>query len=171
MRSLFWLAVVGVLLLALSAAADFVVPQSVIGAGGGTMTGASYVVIGTVGQAAIGVTSGPSNIHEIGFWYQPGWILTGIGDEMFPTEYWLGQGYPNPFNPRAQLRFAVPSRGRVRISLYNVVGREVRVLLDEEMEPGVHMVDVDADGLASGVYFCRMVSGAFAETRKLVLLK
>jgi len=171
MRPLFWLAVVGALLLVSSAAADFVVPQSVIGAGGGTMAGPSNIMTGTVGQAAIGVTSGPSNIHEIGFWYQPGWILTGVGDEMFPTEYWFGQGYPNPFNPRAQLRFAVPSEGRVRVSLYNVAGQEVRILLDEEMEPGFHTIEVDAEGLASGVYFCRMVSGAFAEIRKLVLLK
>jgi hypothetical protein len=171
MKPLFWLAVVGALLLALSAAADFVVSPSVIGSGGGTMTGAGNTVIGTVGQAAIGVTTGPSTIHEIGFWYQPGWIITDVEDETLPTEHWLGHGSPNPFNPVAQLRFAVPSPERVRIALYNIAGQEVRVLVDEEMEPGFHAVAIDGDGLASGVYFCRMVSGRFVDARKLVLLK
>ncbi len=171
MKRLLGLTVAGALMVAFSAAADYSIPQSVVGAGGGEMAGASHSIVATVGQPCIGVTSGPSNIHEIGFWYQPGWILTGIGDEMFPAEYWLGQGYPNPFNPTAQLRFAAPSRGRVRIALYNVAGREVRVLLDEEVDPGFHTVGVDATGLPSGVYFCRMVSGTFIEDRKLVLLK
>ena len=100
----------------------------------------------------------------------PGWILTGV-DDVFPTAFWFGHGYPNPFNPTARVRFAVPSPARVRIALYNIAGREVRVLLDEETEPGYHTVAVDAEGLPSGVYFCRMVSGAFVEDRKLVLLK
>ena len=171
MKRILGLAVVCALLVASTATAAFVMSQSVVGSGGGPAAGANNTAVGTVGQACIGVVSGPSNIHEIGFWYQPGWILTGVGDEAFPTEYRLGQGYPNPFNPRAELRFAVPTRGPVRIALYNVAGQEVRVLVDDEMEPGFHTVAVDGDGLASGVYFCRMASGAFVETRKLVLLK
>jgi hypothetical protein len=171
MKRLLALAVAAAVLIASVATAQYSIPQSVVGAGGGTMAGASNTLVGTVGQPCIGVVSGPSNVHEIGFWYQPGWILTGVGDETLPTAYWLGQGYPNPFNPLAQIRFAVPSAGRVRIALYNVAGREARVLLDEEMEPGYHTVAVDAQGLPSGVYFCRMVSGTFVEDRKLVLLK
>jgi hypothetical protein len=170
-KCLLVLAVAGALVVATPAAAQYSIPQSVVGAGGGAMSGSANQLVGTVGQPAIGVVSGPSNIHEIGFWYQPGWILTGVGDEALPTAFWLGQGYPNPFNPRALIRFAVPSASRVRIALYNVAGREVRVLLDEEMEPGFHIAAIDAHGLPSGVYFCRMVSGSFVDDRKLVLLK
>jgi hypothetical protein len=170
MRGLLALAVVGALLVASPAAASFSIPQDVVASGGGPMTGPANRLVGTVGQAAIGVVSGPSNIHQIGFWYQPGWIMTGV-DDVFPTAFWFGHGYPNPFNPTARIGFAVPSPARVRIALYNIAGREVRVLLDEEMEPGYHTTAVDANGLPSGVYFCRMVSGTFVEDRKLVLLK
>ena len=171
MRRLQKLAVAGALLVASTATAQFVISQGVVGAGGGDMTGAGNTVVGTVGQPCIGVASGPSNINEIGFWYQPGWLITGVGSDLFPTEHWLGHGYPNPFNPTARLRFAVPSVGRVRIALYDVAGREVRVVLDEEIEPGFHTATIDAPGLPSGVYFCRMVSGSFVGDRKLVLLK
>ena len=68
-------------------------------------------------------------------------------------------------------RFAVPKDARVTVKLYNVTGREVRTLADDEFEPGRHTAVLDATGLSSGVYFCRMVSGRFVETRKLVLLK
>jgi hypothetical protein len=171
MRGLLVLAVAGALVVASPAAAQYSIPQSVVGAGGGPMSGASNTLVGTVGQPAIGIVTGPSNIHEIGFWYQPGWILTGVSEEPFPNAFWFGHGYPNPFNPTARVQFAVPSPARVRIALYNIAGREVRVLLDKEMEPGYHTTAVDANGLPSGVYFCRMVSGTFVEDRKLVLLK
>lgn len=171
MKLLIPVAVAGALLMAFTAAAQYSIPQSVIGAGGGSMFGTGNTLVGTVGQAAIGVTSGPSNIHEIGFWYQPGWIMTGVDDEALPTSFWLGRGYPNPFNPRARIRFAVPSPERVRIALYNVAGREVRVLLDETMEPGFHTAAIDGSGLSSGIYFCRMVAGSFIDDQKLVLLK
>jgi len=170
-RRLAWFAVAGALLVASGAAAQYVISESVVGCGGGMSTGPGGSLMGTVGQPAIGVTSGPSNIHEIGFWYLPGWILTGVDEEPLPTKYSLGHGFPNPFNPSAQMRFSVPSRGRVTIALYNVAGQEVRELIDKEMDPGLYTVPVNGDGLAGGVYFCRMVSGTFVEARKMVLLK
>lgn len=173
-RSVLVLAVVALAaLLAATASAQssYQISPSVIGSGGGGGSGGSYSLIGTVGQPAIGVTSGGSYLHEIGFWYQPGWILTGVEDETHPTRFELGQNFPNPFNPVTTLRFAVPRESRVTVKLYDVAGREVRTLVDDTYEPGYHTVPLYADGLASGVYFCRMSADTFTETRKLMLLK
>jgi hypothetical protein len=161
-----------VLVLGAAAHADYSIPQSVIGSGGGETSGPDNRLVGTVGQAAIGVVAGPSNIHEIGFWYQPGWIMTDVeeGDGL-PTRYWLGQNQPNPFNPVTSIRFALPNPGRVTIRLYDVAGREVRTLVDEELPAGWHRTVLEAGGLASGIYFCRMTAGEFTDVRKLLLLK
>lgn len=165
-------AVVAVLAFVVPAGADYSIPQSVVGSGGGETTGPNNRLVGTVGQAAIGVVSGPSNIHQIGFWYQPGWILTDVEEgEGLPTRYWLGQNQPNPFNPVTSIRFALPNPGRVTIVLYDVAGREVRTLVDEELPAGWHQTVLEAQGLASGIYFCRMTAGEFTDARKLLLLK
>ena len=163
---------VAVLALCASAEADYSIPQDVVGSGGGESSGPNNRLVGTVGQAAIGVVAGPSNIHEIGFWYQPGWILTAVEDgDLVPTIFRLWQNQPNPFNPVTRFRFAIPERTRVTMTLYDSSGREVRTLVDDEYEPGYHETLLDASGLASGVYFCRMSAGSFSEARKLVLLK
>jgi hypothetical protein len=163
---------IAALSLPLSAAAQYQITQSVVGSGGGVASGASNNIVGTVGQPLIGVTAGASNINEIGFWYQPGWILTGVpGTDLFPAVFSLGQNRPNPFNPVSVVSFDVPERARVTLTLYDVNGREVRTLADAEYEPGSYSVTLDAKGLPSGVYFYRMTSGRFQESRKLVLLK
>ena len=160
-----------VALLCSTAGAQYQIFPSVIGSGGGGGSGGSYSLVGTVGQPAIGVASGGSYLHQIGFWYQPGWILTGVEDETYPTRFQLGQNFPNPFNPVTTFRFAVPRESRVTVTLYDVAGREVRTLADDTFEPGYHTIPLYAEGLASGVYFCRMTAGSFSETRKLMLLK
>ncbi len=168
----FLVALAVVLALIPPAYADYTISESVIGNGGGEASGGSYSVLGTIGQPAIGVASGTSYLTEIGFWYQPGWILTDVSDgELFPTVFSLGQNFPNPFNPVTNLRFSVPERARVTVILYDVAGREVRTLANDEFEPGFHALVLNGAGLPSGVYFCRMVSPDFTETRKFVLLK
>ena len=171
-RSVFVVTVLSALaLLAAPAGAEYQISPSVIGSGGGSASGGSYSLIGTVGQPAIGVVSGGSYINEIGFWYQPGWILTGVEDEAIPTRFSFGQNFPNPFNPVTTFRFAVPKAARVTLTLYDVSGRLVRTLVDDDYEPGYHTFSLSADGLASGVYFCRMAWDQFTESRKLLLLK
>jgi hypothetical protein len=151
--------------------AQYQITESVIGSGGGGGSGGSYSIVGTVGQPTIGVMSGGSYVNEVGFWYQPGWILTGVEDELLPKRFSLGQNFPNPFNPVTTFRFSVPRTARVTVTLYDVAGRVVRTLTDETYEPGYHTLPLDAHGLASGVYFCRMTSEDFSETTKLLLLK
>ena len=171
-RTVMTLAVLAAALaLAVPASGQYQISSSVVGSGGTSASGGSYSLLGTVGQPAIGVTSGGSYLNQIGFWYQPGWILTGVEDELLPTRFQLGQNFPNPFNPVTTFRFAVPKAARVTVTLYDVAGRVVRTLVDDDCEPGYHTVALSADGLASGVYFCRMASESFHETRKLLLLK
>lgn len=169
----YWLlaSVALVVLVPLVGGAECTIGQSVVASGGGAMSGGAYTMLGTVGQAAIGVASGPQYTNEIGFWYQPGWILTGVPTLPWTPVFGLEQNCPNPFNPVTTLRFSLARDAQASIKLYDAKGREVRTLVDAELPAGRHVVTLDGAGLASGVYFCRMVAGEFVETRKLVLLK
>ena len=95
-----------------------------------------------------------------------------------PTEFALSQNFPNPFNPTTEIRFQIAEvRGQksavshVTLKVYDVLGREVRTLVNEELQSGSHRRTFDASGLASGVYFYRLNSGSFSEMKKMVLTK
>ena len=159
------------LLIVAPASAQYQINESVIGSGATDAAGGSYQLLGTVGQPTIGVTSGGSYINEIGFWYMPGWVLTGVEDEELPLRTHFGQNFPNPFNPVTTIAFGLATPAHVTIKIYDVSGREVRTLVDADMDPGRYSETLDAAGLAGGVYFARMTAGDFTETMKLVLLK
>jgi hypothetical protein len=85
-------------------------------------------------------------------------------------EHWaLDQNYPNPFNPTTSIRYQLPHTAEIRIVVYDMLGREVAVLLNEERKPGTYTVTWDATGKASGIYLCRMQSGEFVQVRKITL--
>lgn len=88
-----------------------------------------------------------------------------------PNGFILSQNYPNPFNPSTTISFIIPHSSLVIVKVYDVLGREVRTLVNEEMKPGSYEVTWDATGFASGVYFYRLQAGSFTETRKLMLLR
>ncbi|MGB5874179.1 MAG: TIM-barrel domain-containing protein, partial [Bacteroidota bacterium] len=85
--------------------------------------------------------------------------------------YTLRQNFPNPFNPSTLIEYSVPERSHVRILVFDVLGREIQKVLDEMVEPGLHKVEWDPEGVAGGVYFYRMEAGGFLITKKLVLLR
>ncbi len=161
-----------VIVLAGASTAAYTISPAVVGSGGGSSIGGGFQINGTIGQPAIGVVSGGSYVDEIGFWYQPGWILTGVpeGDAM-PLTFSMEQNSPNPFNPITTIQFSVPVDSRVAITLYSASGREVRTVVDGEHEAGRYQAVIAADGLPSGIYFCRMTAGKFVATKKMVLLK
>lgn len=98
--------------------------------------------------------------------------VTNINDDIFtPLEYSLEQNYPNPFNPVTSINFSIPKSEFVTLKIYNSVGEEVAVLVNKELNAGFHSVNFDAGKLASGVYYYRIKSGSFTETKKMVLLK
>jgi hypothetical protein len=83
----------------------------------------------------------------------------------------LGWNYPNPFNPSTAIGFALPSYGRVTLTVHDAGGREVAVLVDGFLNAGAHRTEWNAAAFGSGVYFCRMQAGHFSAVRKLLLLK
>ncbi|MDW8438824.1 MAG: T9SS type A sorting domain-containing protein, partial [Chloroherpetonaceae bacterium] len=85
--------------------------------------------------------------------------------------YELAQNYPNPFNPMTTIRYQIPEAGFVSLKVYDVLGKEVATLVNGVKEAGSHWVTFNAKGLASGVYFYRLQAGAFAETRKMMLVR
>ena len=90
-----------------------------------------------------------------------------------PLAYSLEQNYPNPFNPTTAIGFSLLAVGNVTLKIYDILGREVATLLNnEKMEAGRHEIQFDGSTLTSGVYFYRLsVDGKFSETKKLVLMK
>ncbi len=91
-----------------------------------------------------------------------------------PQKFMLEQNYPNPFNPSTRIRFSIPSgSNRIGVSLriYDIVGREVAVLVNEEMEAGTYEAAFDAAKLASGTYLYKLQAGSFVETKKMLLMK
>jgi hypothetical protein len=88
-----------------------------------------------------------------------------------PQGSMMFQNYPNPFNPSTVVSYQLQVASRVRLSVYQVLGREVAVLVNERKAPGSYEVKFDASGLASGVYFYRLQAGDFVQAKKLLLLK
>lgn len=100
-----------------------------------------------------------------------------IGTEV-PTAFSLQQNYPNPFNPTTKIRFDVPANSvgeaymrQVQMQIYDMLGREVAVLVNEKLSPGTYEVDWNAGGYPSGVYFYSLSTSKFSKTKKMVLLK
>jgi photosystem II stability/assembly factor-like uncharacterized protein len=98
---------------------------------------------------------------------------TAIGDETAgkPEGYTLRQNFPNPFNPSTTIEYALPSAGTVQLKVYDMLGREVVTLVNQEQVAGKYAVRFDAHALASGIYYYRLVSGTFVSTKSLVLMK
>jgi hypothetical protein len=86
-----------------------------------------------------------------------------------PVSITLLQNYPNPFNPSTTIKYELPKSSDVRLSVYDLLGREVTVLVNERRDAGVHEVKYDAAGLSSGMYLYRLQAGDFVQTRKLIL--
>jgi pimeloyl-ACP methyl ester carboxylesterase len=86
-------------------------------------------------------------------------------------KFTLAQNFPNPFNPSTTIKFELPSASRVTLSMYDALGRQVCVLVNERREAGVHEVKFDGSGLSSGVYFYRLQAGDFVQTKELAILK
>jgi carboxypeptidase T len=112
-------------------------------------------------------------------WYVDNIKITGfnpgpmgvIGNNTIPVKFSLEQNYPNPFNPTTQINYSIAKEGLVKISIYDILGREVKTLVNEVKTPGFYAVDFDGTNLSSGMYFYRMESGSFVDTKKMTLIK
>ena len=96
---------------------------------------------------------------------------TGADLSAAPTQSKLYPNYPNPFNPTTKISFQIAAPTHVTIDIFNTLGQKVMTLVDRRMEAGMHDVVLDAGDMATGVYFYRLTTDTYRETRKLVLVK
>jgi len=101
-------------------------------------------------------------------------VITGIKSRLdgnIPKEYALSQNYPNPFNPSTTIEFALPKSAFITLKVYNLLGEEVATLVAEKRSAGIHKINWEATGLASGVYLYRLEAGEYVQNKKLILLR
>jgi Tol biopolymer transport system component len=100
-------------------------------------------------------------------------IITGIANNnnQVPKDFSLRQNYPNPFNPTTKIAYQLPKAGNVKLTVYDLLGREVHVLVNEFKQAGNYSVDFNASNYASGIYFYRIEAGDFKDVKKMVLVK
>ena len=100
-----------------------------------------------------------------------GGVFVSSNNNSIPDKYVLHQNYPNPFNPSTTIVFDLPKSGFVSLKIYDILGREVAVLLNRKLKAGTYTGDWNADDYNSRIYFYRLKAGDFVETKKMVLLK
>ena len=99
-------------------------------------------------------------------------VITSIEKETdLPKQYALYQNFPNPFNPYTKIRYSIPEPGRVKISVYNIIGEEIVTLVNREKEVGYYEVEFDGSNLPSGVYLYKLQSNNYTEFKKMILMK
>jgi hypothetical protein len=102
-------------------------------------------------------------------------VVTTVRTEYAPNGFTLSQNYPNPFNPSTTIRYTIGNAGLVSLKVYDVLGREVAVLVNGRQEAGSYTVPFGINkgtfGFSSGVYFYRLEAGSFVSTKKLILMK
>lgn len=110
--------------------------------------------------------------HEDGVWRIKLNLITKVEEvDNIPSSFALHQNYPNPFNPSTVIEFTLLERSAVRLTVYNTLGQEVVILVNEEVSAGTHKTSWDASGLPSGIYFARLEANSFVATKKMVLMK
>jgi len=107
-----------------------------------------------------------------GVWYQKYDVVADLKSrDIIPDKFTLSQNYPNPFNPSTKIRYSLPQKGFVTIKVFDMLGRDVTNLINEEQNAGQHEVNFKANNLPSGIYFYRITAGGSAITKKMILLK
>ena len=152
---------------------------------GGTLA----VVTDTTVQDSIYTPPKPLDYYKIYLWTVTASNAYGTGDvsaqsrfrtilatyvqnsEAIPMTFELSQNYPNPFNPATTIRFAVAQGGPVSLRVYDLLGREIAVLVNDVLQPGYYTARFEGHNLASGIYFYRLIASGFVEVKKMQLLK
>jgi hypothetical protein len=88
-----------------------------------------------------------------------------------PDRFSLFQNYPNPFNPMTKLKFQMPDKGFVKLTVFDVLGKEIETLVNEELHAGIYEYEWNALTLPSGIYLYKLTADKFTETKKMVLIK
>jgi flagellar hook assembly protein FlgD len=135
----------------------------------GTTTSTNFPLQSLSGAYNQGTLTGYSDAFILKFTA----AITGINliSNEIPSSYSLSQNYPNPFNPSTVVRFQLSVVSNVVLKVYDVMGREVQTLVNEKLSAGTYEVTFDGSNIPSGVYFYKMQTGDFSETKKMILMK
>ncbi|MDX2127838.1 MAG: alpha-amylase family glycosyl hydrolase [Chloroherpetonaceae bacterium] len=98
-------------------------------------------------------------------------LSVGLDSRAIPRAFALEQNYPNPFNPSTSIRYSIPTAGEVSLKVFDILGREISTLATGRHDAGTFQVNFNAASLSTGVYFYRLTSGSFSQTRKMLLVK
>jgi hypothetical protein len=110
-----------------------------------------------------------SSAQKYSFGTPPIGIVHNGGE--IPREYMLGQNYPNPFNPKTHFEFKISNSGFVNITVYDLLGREIAMIVNENLSAGTYTAEWDGSNHPSGIYFYRLQSGEYTETKKMIFIK
>ncbi len=119
---------------------------------------ANYLVAGTHGRSMYKI-----DLAQV--------VGISSGSENIAADYNLGQNYPNPFNPTTNLEFTIPKSGFVSLKVYDVLGKEVKTLVNETRAAGIYKIKFDGNNLSSGLYFYRLESAEFVDIKRMILVK
>ena len=144
-----------------------------------TFGGSQYNLQGrSVQQTSDGgyIIAGPAQGSEWGIFLvktqAEGLVLSVQNDpSVVPMAFGLEQNYPNPFNPSTTIRYALPHRSHVTLTVFSILGQQITTLVNGDIDAGYHTVQFDGSELASGVDLYRMQAGNFVQTRKLLLVR
>ena len=153
--------------------------QSVVGwftfdMGFGSGRAGNTLVYSAVGQPLVGQSQAGETRILSGFLADTlfGRTVVSVNEgEAVPLRYSLDQNYPNPFNPSTMISYALPRQSHVKLVVYSILGQEVAMLVNEEQQPGHYRIRFDATRLATGTYICRIQSGDFVKSMKLLLVR
>jgi hypothetical protein len=131
-----------------------------------------YDIVDSIGIANISLANGTEVLQSA---LIDGTLFQTTDVAQLPTSsvssFILVQNYPNPFNPWTTIRYGLPQRSQMTLTVFNMLGQQVVQLVNGEMEAGYHEAKFDGSGLSSGLYFYRMQAGTYVETKKLILAK
>jgi hypothetical protein len=130
-------------------------------------SGASVTAMATTGKYLFAGT-------QMGGWRIPiADVITSVRDNRphVPSQYILYQNYPNPFNPTTVIAYSLPAPAAVTLKVYDLLGREIKTLVNERQNAGQHSMTFDGSNYPSGVYFYRLQAGTYSQTKKLIELK
>ena len=152
---------------------QYAIKQSTFDNGAAVTSSGKYKMAVAIGQTATGSGSNSMYKSNAGYVYQAVKVTTSIEHttDILPENYHLDQNYPNPFNPSTTIQFALPNQAHVLLTIYDMLGREVTTLVNDQIQAGVHKVQFNADGLPSGVYFYRIQANEYNCIKKTLLLK
>ncbi|KQC13782.1 MAG: hypothetical protein APR63_00200 [Desulfuromonas sp. SDB] len=159
------------------AAQTYSLEKSSISSAGDRSSSSTYILADAIGQSLTGKSTSSTYIETAGILHMNLGIFLGVsegqenGNINIPTVFSLSGTFPNPCADRTTIRFAVPVESKIFISLYDISGREVVTLVNQNMNPGYYEFDLNVANYSTGIYFLRMNADEFSSTRKLIITR